>query len=165
MFEKVHERLRSEARWTLTLLALAAACAGAAAIALGFLCAAGFVFALDHLGVVYACLIATGVFLAAALIFLAGYAILAARRRRKERERAAAEARSLSALADPRLVLLAFRVVQAVGVRRLIPLLAVGGAAFALASWARPGRSDAVARAGGTNEQTASASSRSRRSR
>jgi hypothetical protein len=165
MFEPVYERLKSEVRWTLTRLALAAACAGAVAIALGFLCAAGFVFALDHLGVVDACLVGAGVFIAATLILLAAYAILSARRRRKERERAAAEARSSSALVDPRLVLLAFRVVQAVGVRRLIPLLAVGAAAFVLASGARPGRYDAGARAGEANGEAASARSRDRRSR
>jgi hypothetical protein len=163
MFETVYQRLKSEVRWTLTLLALGAACAGAALIALGFLCAAGFVYALDKLGAIYACLIATGVFLAATLMFLAAYAILSAMRRRKERERAAAEARPASALVDPRLVLLGLRVVQAVGVKRLIPLLAVGAAAFVLASGARPGRYDAGARAGEAN--STSARSRTRRSR
>jgi hypothetical protein len=149
MFEKVYERWKNEARGTPGLLALAAACACAAAIALGFVCAAGFVFALDRYGLVDACLVGAGVFVAATVILLAAYVILAARHRREERARAAIEARSSSPLADPRLVLLAVRIVQSVGMRRLIPLLALGAAAFVLASGGRWGPSNAGARADG----------------
>jgi hypothetical protein len=141
MFEKVYERWKSDARGTLRLLALATACACAAAVALGFVCAAGFVFALDRYGLVDACLVGATVFVAAALVLLAAYVILAARRRRQERARASVEARSSSALADPRLVLLAVQIVQTIGVRRLIPLLALGAAAFAIASGAKRDRS------------------------
>jgi len=98
MFEKIYDRWKSEARAALRLVVLAAACAGAAAIALGFLCAAAFVFVLNRSGPVDACLAGAGVFLVATLILLAAYAGLAAARRREERERAAADARSPSAL-------------------------------------------------------------------
>ncbi|HZZ62289.1 MAG TPA: hypothetical protein VFE63_14150 [Roseiarcus sp.] len=147
MFEKFYERWKSEARGTLRLLALAAASAGAAAIALGFLCAAGFIYALDRFGLVDACLIGAAVFIAATLILLAVYLILAASRRREERARAAVAAPPSSPLADPRLVLLAVQIVQAIGVKRLIPLLALGAAGFALASGAKRGRSNPGARA------------------
>jgi hypothetical protein len=142
MFEKVYERWKREARGTLRLLALATACACAAAIALGFVCAAGFVFALDRYGLVGACLVGAAVFVAAALVLLAAYVILAARSRREERVRAPVEARSSSPLADPRLVLLAVQIVQTIGVKRLVPLLALGAAAFALASGTKRDRSN-----------------------
>jgi hypothetical protein len=141
MFEKIYERLKSEARGALRLWALAAACLGAAAIALGFLCAAGFVFALNHLGPVYACLIGFGVFLFGTLILVLGYAALSVRRRRLERERAADAGASL--LADPQLVLLGLRMVEAIGVRRLLPIVALGAAAFALGSGVMRARAEA----------------------
>jgi hypothetical protein len=134
MFEKVYDRWKSEARGALRLSALAAACGGAAAIALGFVCAAVFAFVLDRYGLVDACLVLAAIFLFATLILLAGYATLSVRRRREQRERAAADARSASVIADPRLLLLGLQIVQAVGVKRLLPILALGAAAFALGS-------------------------------
>jgi hypothetical protein len=133
MFEKIYERVKSEARSAVRLSALAAACLGAAAIAFGFLCAAGFVFALNQLGPIYACLIGFGVFLFGTLILVLGYAALSVRRRRLERERAAADA-GASLLANPQLVLLGLRMVESIGVRRLLPIVALGAAAFALGS-------------------------------
>ena len=56
MFEKVYDRWKSEASGAVRLYALAAACAAAAAIALGFVCAAAFVFVLNRYGLVDACL-------------------------------------------------------------------------------------------------------------
>lgn len=140
MFEKIYDRWKSEARGALRLVVLAAACGFAAAIALGFLCAAAFVFVLNRSGPVDACLAGAGVFLVATLILLAAYAALAATRRRQERERAAAEARSSSALGDPRFVLLGIQIAQAVGLRRLLPILALGAAAFALGSGVKRAR-------------------------
>ena len=141
MFEKIYDRLKREASGSLRLLALAAACIGAAAIALGFLCAAAFVFVLNRYGLVDACLVGATIFLVATLILLAAYAALAARRRREEHARAAADAR-LSPLADPRLVLLGLQIVQAVGVKRLLPIMALGAAAFVLGSGAVRARAE-----------------------
>lgn len=164
MFEKFYERWKSEARGTLRLLAVAAACACAAGIGLGFLCAAGFVFVLDRYGLVDACLIGAAVFIGATLVLLAVYLILAARRQRQERPRSAVGAPSSSPLADPRLVLLAVQIVQAIGVRRLFPLLALGAAGFALASGVKRGRSNPGARARGAHGEAAAAGSDRRRS-
>jgi hypothetical protein len=142
MLEKIYARLRREARSALLLAVLAAACLGAGAIAIGFLCAAGFIFALNRLGPIYACLMGFGVFLFGTLILLAVYAAFSVRHRRLERERAAADAAS-SPLADPRLVALGLQVAQTVGLRRILPILALGGAAFFLASGARRARTAA----------------------
>ena len=141
MFEKIYDRLKREARSALALFALAAAGLGAGAIALGFLCAAGFIYAL-RLGPIYACLIAFGVFLLGALFFVAVYAAFSVRRRRIKRERGAAEAAS-SPFTDPRLLVLGLRLVQAVGLRRLLPIMALGAAAFALASGSVRARAEA----------------------
>jgi MFS family permease len=133
MFERVSDRWKNEASSGLRLIALAAASAAVAAVTLAFLCAAAFVAALDRYGLVVACLVGAGVFLAATLALLAAYATFAASRRREASARAAAEAQSLSPLVDPRLILLGLQIAQAIGIKRLLPILAVGAAAFALA--------------------------------
>jgi len=115
------------------LLALAAACVATATVTLAFLCAAAFVVALNRYGLVDACLAGAAVFLAATLVLIGAYAIFAAHRRQQANARAALE-QPPSALADPRLILLGLQVAQAIGVKRLLPLLAIGGAAFVVAS-------------------------------
>jgi len=91
-----------------------------------------FVIALQRYGQVDACLAGAGVFLVATLTLLGIYAIYVARRRREAQARAALEPPALSALADPRVILVALQMVQAIGFKRLLPILAIGGAAFAL---------------------------------
>jgi len=141
MFEKFADRLRREVRGALALFALAFASLVAAAIAGGFLCAAGFIYALQ-LGPIYACLIAFGVFCFATVILVAVYAAFSARRRRIERERAAADTPA-SPLADPRLLALGLQVARAVGVRRVVPIVAIAAVALALGSGARRSRAEA----------------------
>jgi hypothetical protein len=46
----------------------------------------------------------------------------------------------LLTLADPRIIMVGLQVAQAIGFRRLLPLLAVGGAGLALAARPAPGR-------------------------
>lgn len=137
MFEKLLARWRAAAANSLKMMVIAAVLLIAAGVTFAFLCAAAFIAALNAFGPVYACLVGAGAFLLATLFLLALYAALAARRRRiaaDEAARARAEAEAASPLADPRLILTGLQIVQAVGVRRFIPLLAVGAAAFALAS-------------------------------
>ena len=134
MFEGLLDRLRTEAGGAVRLLAVAAAIVVTAAIALGFLCAAAFVAALHGLGLVDACLVGAGVFVLATIVLLVAYVVVAARRRR-------AVQRPLPepSFADPRLIQVGLQVVQAIGVRRLLPLLAISGAAFVLAARTRRG--------------------------
>lgn len=139
MFEKIYDRLRREVRSALVLFALATACLGAAAIAAGFLCAAGFIYALNQLGPIYACLIAFGVFWFGTMVLLAFLAAWSVRRKRIKREQDEVIARS-SPLADPRLLGLGLQVVQAVGMRRLLPIFALGAVAFVLGSGAMRAR-------------------------
>ena len=115
--------------------ALMFACAVAAAIALAFLCAALFIIALDRYGAVNTCLGAAVAFLVVAIILGIVQAALTERRRREARDAAATA--SLAALANPRVILLGLQIAQAIGFKRLAPILVAGAAAFALAS-ARP---------------------------
>ena len=123
---------RKETRAALRRLAVSAAlalCCGAAA---AFLCVAGFIVALERYGAVDACLGAAAAFLVAAVI-LAAVRLMLAERRRREADAAPA----LSALADPRALLIGLQIAQVVGLKRLAPLLAVGAAAMAFSA-ARP---------------------------
>jgi hypothetical protein len=113
----------------------------------GFLCAAAFVVVLQRYGLVDACLAGAGVFLVATIALLGTYAIYVARRRRNAQARAALEPPPLLAFADPRVILAGLQIVQAIGFKRLLPILAIGGAAFALGSRpASEGRRGARAR-------------------
>ncbi len=127
MFDGAADRWKKEARRALLLSAIAGACAATAAIALAFICAAAFIAALNRYGLVDACLVGAAIFLAAVL--LAVYTFAASRKRKRISQPTPEP--QLGALADPRWVLLGLQIVKAVGIRRLVPLLALGGAAFA----------------------------------
>jgi hypothetical protein len=122
---------RAAAR-TFAIVAAAALCV---AIAAAFVCAAAIVVALDRYGPVDTCLGAALVFLVLAVALGAIQAAITGRRRREARQTTTNA--SLAALSDPRAILIGLQVVQAVGLKRLLPLLAIAGTAFAVAN-ARP---------------------------
>jgi hypothetical protein len=138
MFERISDRWKKDASGALRLGVIAAASIVTATVAVSFLCAAAFVIALDRYGLVDACLAGAGVFLVATMALLGTYAIYVARRRRDAQARAALEPPALSPLADPRVILVGVQIVQAIGFKRLLPIFAIAGAAFALASRPRP---------------------------
>ncbi len=113
------------------LIAVAVAAAGAAAAAFGLACAAVFVAVTNRFGVVDACLTVAAGFLALTFALLALYVAL---RRRTARAASAARARSRSLIADPLVVATGLQLVQAVGVKRALTLMAVVGGAMALAT-------------------------------
>jgi len=132
MFERLSDRWRKEAGSAVRLAAIAAAGVAAAGVALAFLSAAAFVVILERYGLVDACLAGAAAFLAATVILLIVYAGVAASSRQEARA-IAEPSSSPSPLADPRLILVGLQVAQAIGFKRLLPILAVGGAAFLLA--------------------------------
>src|SRR5271165_777359 len=138
MFDRIYDRWKKDASGALSLGVIAAASIVTATVAVSFLCAAAFVIALDRYGLVDACLAGAGVFLVATMALLGTYAIYVARRRRNAQARAALEPPPLSALADPRVILVGLQIVQAIGYKRLLPIFAIAGVAFALASRPRP---------------------------
>ena len=121
---------RISAGTALRLTSLAAAVAFALFITLSFLCAAAFVFVLQQYGLIEACLTGAGIFLVVAVVAAGGYAL----RKNKVKARAAEAAKSAihTALADPMLVAAGIQVIRAIGVKKLIPILAVGGLALGL---------------------------------
>ncbi len=136
MFQRWIDDLKAGAGATVRLSALAVAAGAALAVALAFLCAAGFVYVSQTYGPVYACLSGAGLFLVVMLIVLA---IHGEQKRRAEARRAEAAKRaaSQSFLTDPVLLATGLRVVQAIGVKRLLPVIVIGGVALGLMAAAR----------------------------
>ena len=130
MFAHMIDGFKESTGSALRLTSLAGAVALALFIAISFLCAAAFVYVLQSYGLIEACLTGAGIFLAVALIVAAFYAA----RKNRARKRAAETAKSAvhTALADPMLVAAGIQVIRAIGVRKLVPILAVGGLALGL---------------------------------
>jgi predicted transporter len=112
------------------MTSLAAAIAFAFLVTIAFLCAAAFVYVLQNYGPIQACLTGAGIFLAIALIGIAVYTV----RKRQARQEAKETAKSAlhTALADPVMMATALQVVRAIGIKKLVPILAVGGLALGL---------------------------------
>ncbi|MBV8614916.1 MAG: hypothetical protein JOY66_14295, partial [Acetobacteraceae bacterium] len=132
------------AGYSLRALALTSAVLASGLLAVAFLVAALFVEVNRRYGPAKACVACAGVFLLVTVALLVVYALVADRHRREEEALRSAAASSALALADPRIVLLALQVVQAVGLRRLLPIVALGGAGLALASRATARRQRAA---------------------
>jgi hypothetical protein len=112
----------------LRLTSLAAAAAVALLVTTGFLCAAAFIAVLDRYGPVPACLTGAGIFFMVTLCAAACYML----RKNQIKERAEQNAKSAAQtmLADPMVVAAGLQIVRAIGIKRLIPILAVGGLAL-----------------------------------
>jgi hypothetical protein len=131
MLQRMIEDFKQSLANSAWLASLAAAMAVTLFIALVFLCAAAFVYVLQTYGLIQACLAGAGVFFAVTVIAAICY-LVRARRFKRIHARAAEHKKSplQGALADPMLVATALQLVRAIGVKRLIPILAVGGLAL-----------------------------------
>ncbi|GKQ51753.1 hypothetical protein [Bradyrhizobium sp. Ce-3] len=133
MLQRLINDVKQSTGSALRLTSLAAAAAIALFITIAFLCAAAFVYVLQHYGPVEACLSGAAVFLVVTLIAVGVYT---ARKREMQRraEKAAKAAKSAAAsmFADPALIATGLQIVRAVGVKRLVPILVVGGLALGL---------------------------------
>jgi hypothetical protein len=131
MFGRLIDDFKDSTRTAIRLTSLAAIVALALFITLSFLCAAAFIYMLQQYGPIEACLTGAGIFLAAAIIAAICYSV-----RRERIETRAAEAGEAtksavhSALADPMMVAAGLQVIRAIGIKRLVPILAVGGLAL-----------------------------------
>jgi len=131
MFARMIDDFKDSTGTALRLTSLAGAVALALLITLSFLCAAAFVFMLRQYGLIEAFLTGAGIFLIVALIAAGCYKVCQNRVRARaaaEREQSAVR----SALTDPMLVAVGVQLIRAVGIRKLIPILAVGGLALGL---------------------------------
>jgi hypothetical protein len=137
MLQRLVDDVRSGMGDSLRLTGLAVAAAGALLVATSFFCAAVFMFVLLREGAVAACLAGGVVFLVVALLAAGCYMF----KKRQDRlrleqrlEQAAKEAKSAasSLLSDPATLAMGLQLVRIIGVKRLVPLLAVGGVALGL---------------------------------
>ena len=128
---------RSSTSTALRLTSLAAAIGFALFITACFLCAAAFVYVLQNYGLIEACLSGAAVFFAVALIAAVFYAVRKNRsktRAKEAKENAKQNAKSplQAALGDPMLVATGVQLIRAIGIKKLVPILAVGGLALGL---------------------------------
>jgi hypothetical protein len=130
MFARMIDDFKDSTGTALRLTSLAAAVGLALFITISFLCAGAFVYMLQRYGPIEACLTGAGIFLVVAVAAAGGYMM----RKSKIKARAAETAKSAvhTALADPMLVAVGIQVIRAIGVKKLIPILAVGGLALGL---------------------------------
>ena len=133
MFQRMIDDFRDSVATSVRLTSLMAAMAVTLFITLAFLCAAGFVYVLQNYGLIQACLAGAAMFFVVTLIVACFYM---ARNTCKARvvENAKENAKSAvhSALADPMLVAAGIQLVRAIGIKRLVPILAIGGVALGI---------------------------------
>jgi hypothetical protein len=130
MFQRMIDDFKASTGSALRLTSLAAAIALALFITISFLCAAAFVYVLQNYGLIQACLTGAAVFLVVAAVVAIAYVVRSkqVKARAKETEKSALQ----TALADPMLVATGIQLVRAIGIKKLIPILAVGGLALGL---------------------------------
>jgi hypothetical protein len=130
MFQRAIDDFKENTGNVLRLASLAGAAVVAGFVTIVFLCAAAFVFVFQNYGLIQACLTGAGIFFLVTLITVVTYEV----RRNAMKKRAAQAAKSAAPnpLADPMLMAAGLQLVRAVGIKKLIPILAVGGLALGL---------------------------------
>ena len=130
MFQRFIDDFKVSTGTTLRQTSLAAMAAMCLFITTAFLVAAAFIAVLNRYGPVEACLTAAGLFFIVTLIAAVTYMV----RKRQIEARAAARAKAAarSPLADPALLATGLQIARLVGVKRLLPILAIGGLALGL---------------------------------
>ena len=128
MFQRLIEDLKESTGTAVRMTSLAVAATVGLFVTISFLCAAAFIFVLQHYGLVQACLTGAAIFFIVTMIAVISYLV----RKRQTRVRVAATVRTAaqSAFADPMLMAAALQVVRAIGIKRLLPILAIGGIAL-----------------------------------
>lgn len=130
MFQRWIDDFKTNTSTTLRLSGLVVINIVALTIAGVFLCAAGFIAIWREYGSIYACLAGAALFLVVALVVLA---IHGEQKRRAElRRREAAKRASQSILTDPALLATGLQLARVVGIKRLLPVIVLGGLAFGL---------------------------------
>jgi len=132
MIQRLIDDFRESTGATVRLVTLGAAAVLALFVTTGFLCAAIFVAVLHKYGVVQACLAGAALFFVVTLIAAGSYMMRKSRIQKQIEARAREAPRSVihTTLADPMLMAAGLQIVRAIGVKRLVPLLAVGALAL-----------------------------------
>lgn len=130
MFQRIIDDLKLSAGSAIRQTSLAAIALVALFITTAFLCAAAFVAVFQHYGLIVACLVGAALFFIVTLIAAGTYLVRKRQIERRAKERAKSASHAM--LSDPMVVAAGLQVVRAIGVKRLIPILAVGGLALGL---------------------------------
>jgi hypothetical protein len=130
MFQRIIDDIKLSIGTGLRQTSLAAMAAVALFITTSFLCAAAFVAVLNLYGPIEACLAGAVIFFIVTLIAAGTYMVRKRQIERRAKEQAKSAAHAM--LADPMVMAAGLQVVRAIGIKRLIPLLAVGGLALGL---------------------------------
>src|SRR3954471_14958264 len=128
MFQRLIDDFKDSTGTALRLTSLAAAAALALLVTTSFLCAAAFILVLEKYGPVQACFTGAAIFFVVTLVAAISYTVR--KRQITVRAEQAAKSTAQTMLADPMLVAAGIQVVRAIGVKKLIPILAVGGIAL-----------------------------------
>lgn len=139
MFQRLIDEFKESVGTAARLIFLVLMTAAALLIALSFLCAAAFICVLQRYGVVTACLAGAAVFF---LIGIIGTAIYFMHKRRARTRAKKAKSTSRSFLTDPMLLATGLQVARGIGIKRLLPILAVGGLALGFLAGRRDGDED-----------------------
>ena len=138
MLHHMIDDLKASSAVALRLSALAIGCGLALFITTGFLCAAIFVMVLQRYGLPEACFAGAAVFLILTLITALAY-VLYVRELRHEAPAEPEKSAIASALSDPAMIAVAVQIARTVGMKRLVPLLAITGVALGLFAGRRGG--------------------------
>jgi hypothetical protein len=130
MFQRWIDDFKTNTSTTLRLSGLVAINIIALLIAGVFLCAAGFIAIAREYGSIYACLAGAALFLVVALVVLAIHG--EQKRRAEVRRKEAAKRTSQSILTDPALLATGLQLVRVVGIKRLLPVVVLGGLVLGL---------------------------------
>jgi len=149
MFGRMIDDFKESTGIALRLTSLAVATGVALMITTCFLCAAAFVYVLQNYGLIEACLAGAGVFLIFALITAICYIVRknSVKVRAKENAKETSKSALHTAFADPMVIAAGLQVIRTIGIKRLVPILAVGGLAlgFLASRNAQPDEADAPA--------------------
>ncbi|HLH48501.1 MAG TPA: hypothetical protein VKV96_04100 [Roseiarcus sp.] len=130
MFQNMIDEAKGAIRAAARASGVIAAAALAGFATLCFLCAAGFVFLFQRYSLIVACLAGAALFFVIAILLLSWADAM--RRRAARRRKPSAPSVVQTALSDPMVIATGLQVVRAIGVKRLIPLIALGGLALGL---------------------------------
>jgi hypothetical protein len=137
MLQRLVDDFQARAGIVVRLTTLASAVAVSLFIATGFFAAAAFVFVLQRDGAVAACVAGGAVFLVVALIAAGSYLVKKNQEKHRLEQAAREAAQSAKSAAstifsDPAALALGLQLVRVIGVKRLVPLLAIGGIALGI---------------------------------
>ncbi len=124
---RIIDEVKGAVASTLQQASLISVVALALVVAAGFLCAAAFVLVLESYGPVVACLVLAGIFILIAVVAGVTYAL---RKRQIEARIRRQRARAAQLLADPLVLTTGLQIARSIGLKRLIPLIAIGGVAL-----------------------------------